>query len=389
VSSERALRVARMRQELQDEDLALPAGALGEVLLDELVSARYVAVHEGIRPTYGSVITAVELTKVETKTPQPGVSDDDVRALADGVATFVKRDPNNPDQLAIVVMEPREEVDTITFAIDHEATVVQRHDAGTITVVFPDGIWVNELFTWRRRPIARLRAIDLRKGLHLPGETFGLVLTLLEFAVHQLAPRGIGATLVIPIREEEHLRTDGYGQGSEPPFRLAAGSADDRNMLRTFLRVVDGACIFAPDGTVARTQVKLKASEEAHRLLRTQGGSRHASAQWFSYDYPEYLVLVVSADGPVSLFSDGRKVAQLTDTASARPDPVAVVPEERDQLDVRRSTLQCDTCARDLELKEFGSDTETTRQVACEVCGADLAETKAPFFEVIVKKPWV
>ncbi|MDR7188138.1 DNA integrity scanning protein DisA with diadenylate cyclase activity [Microbacterium sp. BE35] len=390
MSDERAKRIARMEQELLDVGLSLPAGELGGVLLDELVSARYVHVHEGIRPTYGAIIRAGGLEDVETKVPREGVAAADVRALADGISTFVVRDLTNPQGLAIVMTQLEDEIDAVSLAMSQQAVIVQRHDAGTITVVFPEEIWVNELFTWRRRPIARQRAIDLRLGLRLHGDTFELVVTLVEFAVHQLSPRGIGATLVIPVRPGGPYSAEGYRQGAEPPFHLSAMSPDDRNMLRTFLRVVDGACVFGPDGAVTQTQVKLKASDDATALLRTEGGSRHASAQWFSYDYPEYVVLVVSADGPVSLFSDGRKFAQLSSTATPeRPDPVQVVPGQRDKLDTRTADLTCDTCKATLELREFGQDTETAAVVvACEVCGADLLTTAASFHELIVKKPW-
>ena len=40
-------------------------------------------------------------------------------------------------------------------------------------------------------------------------------------------------------------------------------------------------------------------------------GTRHTSAARHTYDCPDVLAFVVSADGPVTVFSDGRRIADL------------------------------------------------------------------------------
>ncbi|MFV4914196.1 hypothetical protein PFZ49_11765 [Microbacterium lacticum] len=273
-ADQRAHRSARIRQELADEGLTVPVGALGDLLVDELVSARYVEVHEGIRPTYGALIMDGLPADHAVKVPYPEATANDIRALADGVLTFVSRDISEPESLAIVALPMQDEVDAISVAMSTQGVIVQRHDAGTITVIYSEEIWVNEIFTWRRRPVARQRAIEVKRTLSLPsGALFALVVDLLEFAVHQLSPEGIGTTLVIPINLDHVSSTDGFSDvGVPPPFELRATSSTDLHLLRTFLRVVDGACIFTIEGVVERTQVKLDASSRAQTTVSPEGG---------------------------------------------------------------------------------------------------------------------
>jgi hypothetical protein len=44
------------------------------------------------------------------------------------------------------------------------------------------------------------------------------------------------------------------------------------------------------------------------------GGTRHTSAARHTYDCPDVLAFVVSIDGPVTVFSDGLRIAQLRAT---------------------------------------------------------------------------
>ena len=55
----RARRVERLRHELHDEGVWLPADpALGELLLTELDYARHPHAHEGVAPRYGALLAA-------------------------------------------------------------------------------------------------------------------------------------------------------------------------------------------------------------------------------------------------------------------------------------------------------------------------------------------
>jgi DNA integrity scanning protein DisA with diadenylate cyclase activity len=57
--------------------------------------------------------------------------------------------------------------------------------------------------------------------------------------------------------------------------------------------------------------VILRATKVSERAVASIGGTRHTSAARYTYDCPEALAFVVSTDGPVTVFSDGRRIAEL------------------------------------------------------------------------------
>jgi DNA integrity scanning protein DisA with diadenylate cyclase activity len=81
----------------------------------------------------------------------------------------------------------------------------------------------------------------------------------------------------------------------------------------------------ARDGRLLAVSVILRpthASEQAVPVIR---GTRHTSAARHTYDCPDVLAFVVSTDGPVTVFSDGQRIADLKDRA--RPKTRQVIDE--------------------------------------------------------------
>jgi len=77
-----------------------------------------------------------------------------------------------------------------------------------------------------------------------------------------------------------------------------------------------------------------RASEEAVNAIK---GTRHTSAARHTYDCPDVLAFVVSTDGPVTVFSDGRRIADLK--RDARPKTPAVIEELIARRCAERPTL--------------------------------------------------
>ena len=90
------------------------------------------------------------------------------------------------------------------------------------------------------------------------------------------------------------------------PFALAP--------LRHALSQIDGAAIFDVDGTLRELGVRLVPSPEAEIEVDGYGGMRHTSARRYSYDDPTATVIVVSEDGPVSVFRQGKLLGYSTPT---------------------------------------------------------------------------
>jgi DNA integrity scanning protein DisA with diadenylate cyclase activity len=76
------------------------------------------------------------------------------------------------------------------------------------------------------------------------------------------------------------------------------------------LMQTDLATIVDHYGTVRRLGVGLRASNEANAVVDPGGGMRHRSAARYTYDQPDSLAVVVSDDGPVTVFHRGKALSK-------------------------------------------------------------------------------
>lgn len=67
--------------------------------------------------------------------------------------------------------------------------------------------------------------------------------------------------------------------------------------------------MFDGDGVLRQLGVRLVPSKTAERTVDPFRGTRHTSARRYSRDDPLALVVVVSDDGPVTVFRDGEMLA--------------------------------------------------------------------------------
>ena len=75
--------------------------------------------------------------------------------------------------------------------------------------------------------------------------------------------------------------------------------------LTTVLRQHDLAVIVDRDGSLRKVAVGLRWSPDAEDAVTSDRGMRHRSAQRYSHDHPAATIVVVSEDGPVSVFRGG------------------------------------------------------------------------------------
>jgi DNA integrity scanning protein DisA with diadenylate cyclase activity len=68
---------------------------------------------------------------------------------------------------------------------------------------------------------------------------------------------------------------------------------------------LDGASLFDGSGTLRALGAHLVPSRRAESAIDVLGGTRHTSARRFSHDHPTAVVVVVSEDGPVTVFEHG------------------------------------------------------------------------------------
>jgi hypothetical protein len=306
-----AARRERLRHELRDESVWLPSDdALSDLVLAELDYARHPHAHEGIAPRYGAILApgsapldvAGPVSVLDLGDTSLGV----VRRLADGRASFVVRGLDLPDRLLCFDRSIEYESSVVKLAVASDAIVVQRLERGWVRLTTPAGVgtwdgiqWASKLLSVR---IAELVAPTLAAGD--PAVLAGV----LELAVHWLGAGRIGATLVWHLDGDAHtLDHLGFGAAvtiatidltkrAHYPALLSALSQYDRAAL-----VDDHAC-------VRTVGVHLRTSERSRRDIAPFRGTRHTSALRFSADTPNVAVFVVSSNGSLSIFWQGRRL---------------------------------------------------------------------------------
>ena len=139
------------------------------------------------------------------------------------------------------------------------------------------------------------------------GDRLTVLGRLLDFAVHDLGSRGIGALIVVHPTGELAVA---HEQRLPIPPALRIDRPFDLAPLRHAIAQTDGATVFDRDGNLRQMGIRLVPSREAETAVRPIGGTRHTSARRYSYDDPDAVVIAVSEDGPVTVIRAGEPVAR-------------------------------------------------------------------------------
>ncbi len=302
-------RLGRLRDELAEVGFELDLrDEVDSIVLAELDYALRPRVHERRIPSVGAIVeptTSVEQWEMGTQLtvtrraveamPLTGA-----RLFADGLSSWIVRRATGDDEWAVFDRPAGSERDLVVLAESTGATLVQRHPNGQVRLVGNHGVLRWDGLTWRSEPPVR-RWIDALTACGLQGE--GDVLeTMLEFAVHDLGARGIGAILVYRPDDGEAP----YEVRLPPPPPLDITRPVALAPLRHALAQIDGAAVFDAHGVLRQLGVRLVPSSEAETSVEGLRGMRHTSGRRYSFDDSAATVIVVSEDGPVTVLRNGK-----------------------------------------------------------------------------------
>jgi DNA integrity scanning protein DisA with diadenylate cyclase activity len=301
-------RLRRLAEELEEVGLRLDPSVVGQILLEEIDQALRPPVHERRVVSGGTIVgpaadpslwargTELVITRGELgDQPLPAA-----RRFADGLSSWLLRRANGQDEWVIFDRPAGSERDLVVMASVFEATIVQRHPAGTVRVVGPSGVFRWEGISWHHEPPVTKWLTALSSDV---AEGDAAVLTaLLAFAVHDLGSLRIGALLVYRPHPEPGPPVE--ERLPEPPA-LQVQRAAHLAPLRHALAQIDGAAIFDGEGVLRQLGVRLMTSKASERSVDAMGGTRHTSARRYSYDDQSATVVAVSDDGPVTVFGGG------------------------------------------------------------------------------------
>jgi hypothetical protein len=305
-----ARQLRRLGEELAEVGLELdgsePWHAIAVV---EIEYALRPAVHERRVPSYGAILaptadpaTWERATELTIECRRVGDTDiDAARRYADGQSSWLIRRTDGDDSWAVLDRPAGSERDLVVIAEALGAVVVQRHPVGIVRAVGPFGVIRWNGVEWHHEPLVSTW-FDLVDACS-PAGNRSVLEHLLEFAVHDLGARGIGATLVY--QPDQGLTSSFEYRLPEPP-PLEVSRATDLAPLRHALAQIDGASLFDTDGTLRHIGVRLVPTAQAEAEVEGYRGTRHTAGRRYSADDPGAIVIVVSEDGPVTVMRAGK-----------------------------------------------------------------------------------
>jgi hypothetical protein len=283
-----------------------------ELAVAALDYARRPRTFEHRTPSFGAIIGATTdsstwepITGLHIeRRPLNGPWIDTAYLYADGIASWIALDPKGTHTGLVFDRPAGSERDLVVIAEATGATIVQRHPGGLVRVVGAAGVHRWDGVEWQHQPpLASWLEAIVAASCDGNGAAATLEL-LLEFALHDLAARQIGATLV--------YRPDPHAPGREgrlpAPPPLDIRHPPDLAPLRHALGQIDGATVFDGDGVLREIGVRLVPSMTAEADVPGLRGMRHTSARRYSADDTWATVIVVSESGSVTVLRGGKIV---------------------------------------------------------------------------------
>lgn len=307
-------RLRRLTEELAESGLVVDLDdEWGETVIAEVDYALRPHVHERRIPSTGAIVhptTAPDAWQAETqltvtRRPIEAMPLTGTRLFADGLSSWLIRWQDGDDEWAVFDRAAGSERDLVVLAEAMGATVVQRHPSGIVRVVGSFGVLRWDGLSWHAEPpIGSWLDEVVACGEHGDRE---VIEQLLEFAVHDLGARGIGAILL--------YHADVTSPGTieprlPPPPPLDVRRASDLAPLRHALAQLDGAAVIDHDGILRKLGARLVPSPEAESSVDGLRGMRHTSGRRYSFDDPGATVIVVSEDGPVTVLRAGEVIGR-------------------------------------------------------------------------------
>ncbi len=315
----------RLKSELADDGIELDLEPrLLAIVLEEIGYARRPPRFERRIPLYGSMIvpddrSLISAGELVDLIPLDGTPLPLARRFADGRSSYLAINADGSRRLAAFRRSVQYEADLVEIQADTGVLIVQRTPVQEATRLFTSTATIEwSGYRWTARPNARAQQDRLQA--FLPDVAPPVLTGMLELALHWLSPGRVGATLVMP---GPH---DGSGLDIENGIAAPALSVTTRHhypALFAALMQTDLAAVVDGQGHVHHLGVGLNSSPEADAAVGTTRGMRHRSAARYTYDHHDAVAVVVSEDGPVTVFHRGRPLTKCQPSLGADAPAVA------------------------------------------------------------------
>ena len=268
-------------------------------------------VHEqDIRP-YGAIVAREmpHLERLGRIVDTAGLSRDVIRSLADARHSLVLVVKGQPPQLLLLHERMDTDQDYASHAVWVDGVIICNDGSGTVRIVTDSSVTMVEGRRWIAKDLVYEAADDIVQVV--PAVDGEVVRRLLELSHHRISPNKFGATLLYLLTEQPltlRRRDEGIDVTT---LNLSVLDAADEPLLLHQARYRDGALLVGRDGRLLAVNVILRPTRASEQAVPVTKGTRHTSAARHTYDCPDMLAFVVSTDGPVTVFCDGQRIADL------------------------------------------------------------------------------
>ncbi len=387
-----SLPISFLADELKQNGIATDAPELLQhpAVLTELSYALSPVVHEGKLQPYGFVVVEKpHHSAIKSTCDKLFIHLPEARRVADGCHSFSMFKEGEFQGVFIAQYAAYTELQLVQLQQQLNAIICVTGADGVTKLFCEAGIFIHQYRSWQKKPSVTIALHSIQRCA--PQADTETLRNLLEFCFHDLSSRKIGATLVWCLAAPSTTELESMN----PNFVLQqietrVGSDRSVAVLRHLLTYTDGAAILDVQARAIGVGAQLKYSEASKRLLEPHMGTRHTSAQRFSYDFAQGIIFVVSSDGPVTVFSDGMSV---TDLEVRLADEIEIISPEASLVNDAHafdcsSEIICPHCQKQLKVEEADSGDSTRQEKAlfCPVCGNLLYSVRCSNLDVYVVK---
>ena len=284
---------------------------LEEEVASELARCLDPFVHEhDIRP-YGAIVAreVPHLERLGRVVDTTGLSREVIRSLADGRHSLVLVVKGLAPQLLLLHERMDTDQDYASHAVWVDGVIICNDGSGIVRIVTDSSVTMVEGRRWLAKDLVFEAADDILQVV--PAAEGAVVRRLLELSHHRISPNKFGATLLYLLTEQPvtlRCRDEGV---DVTMLNLSVLNAADEPLLLHQARYRDGALLVGRDGRLLAVNVILRPTRASEQAVSVTKGTRHTSAARHTYDCPDTLAFVVSTDGPVTVFCDGQRIADL------------------------------------------------------------------------------
>lgn len=350
-------------------------------LIIELAYAIDIHEHEGLIIPYGFINCFDNKIPMGAKiiSKSKDLVLDDAHKLANGKNLFVYYDNEEYEGLIKLDKEITTELDLINLIRNSsKPNICIRNKDGVVTYTVGNDFLIQKHRQWRCK-FSTENAIQSIVN-HYSAAPTDLIKKILDIMYYCLSPKGVGATIILMLNKSVPAHQMLDIRNNIDFLNLNIDNQADIIVLENIATTNDGAIIISFDGKIIGFNAHLHHTENSKDIIPSESGTRHTSARRFSYDNPNCLALVVSSDGPVTIFSDGAIIHKMEEEyLSGIPllDTyeyiIKNIPEKKDEVSHYRQQTTCLRCKKNynIESVRLGGWNEHA-QAKCYVCNEDL-----------------